>query len=140
MTAFYIIFAIVFLIYVIIYEGMNLRQRDERQKGNTKAAMKWEKARHGWGFLLRAGAIALMVPLFWGNWLEMMKWILVMCCISWPLFNLGLNLFRGLSIFYKGSTQTGTGSLIDRILNNTVLYWSLQGILLIGTIVILIIF
>lgn len=139
MTTFIIIFAITFLVYIIIYEGINLRQRDEVQRKNFDLAKKWESVRHGWGAVIRVGAVVLMVPLFWGDWLELIKWTLVMGCISWILYDMGLNLFRGLSILYKGTEQTSTGSTLDRILHSKILYWGLKGILLVGTIIYIII-
>ncbi len=132
MSTFNVIFAIVFLVYVAIYNGLFLRAKDEQEKINYKAKIKWEKAWHGWGFLLRIGSVVLITVFFWGNWPELITWTLAMANISWTLFDIIINLFRKKPWYYKGSKQTGTGSLIDRIINNEVLYWLLKFILFIS--------
>jgi|GEM_PF-3534295 len=133
-----IIWILIFLIYVAIYNGFYLREMDERSKSNYTAAGKWNTVWHGWGLLLRFGAVVLLIPLYWQYWKEFILWVLVIGTISWIVYDMIINLIRNRSIFYKGEKKTGTKSFIDRFLPNW-LYWGLKGLLLIATIIYIII-
>jgi len=138
MNTLQIIWILVFLIYVAIYNGLYLREMDERGKSNFEVAKKWNIIWHGWGSLLRAGAVVLLIPVFWNNWKEFILWVLVIGTISWIVYDMIINLIRNRSLFYKGEKKTGTKSFIDRFLPNW-LYWGLKGLLLIATITYIII-
>lgn len=132
-----IITAIIFLLYVSIYEGSVLSEKDALQAGDAVKTEKWEKFRHGWSTILRLGVFPMSFiyiwPLMWSK-----VWLLFLFIfLSWCVWNIILNLMRGKKWYYKSDS---TASWIDRLFKNVYVYWGVQFSTLLLSIIFFLIF
>jgi hypothetical protein len=132
-----IITAIVFLIYLSIYEGSVLAMKDAIEGGKSNLIGKFDQFRHGWSTLLRCAVVPISFFYFWhladlkhGIWI-----VLLFIFLAWTGWNIICNLSRGKSVFYKGSKKSGTSSFFDKLISNIYLYWGLQALVLIALVV-----
>ena len=135
-----LITALVFLIYIAIYEGVVLKMKDAMLAGDLATASKADRWRHGWSTILRMGSLAMafafVYPFSWNH-----LWVLfLMISLSWTAWNMILNGMRGKSIWYKGSVASGTNSVLDQLLSNVYVYWGLQGAVLVCALVSFLVF
>ena len=136
-----LIISIIFLVYVAIYEGMVLTMKDAIQSGDPDKAKKWDKVRHGWSTILRFASVPISMPYLYYVWPEWWKylWVLFLFIfLAWCFWNICLNLHRGLKWWYKGSS--GTSSWLDKLFGNIYVYWGLQFLALIISVICYIIF
>jgi len=133
------IVGIVLLVYLAIYEGMVLALKDKMSTTDALSTLKWDKARHGWSTLIRLSVVPLaIIPdviHFYPMWWYSLPLLGLYIFLAWTGWNTILNLMRGKEWYYKGSVQTGTSSVLDKALKNVYLYWSLQALVIIATLV-----
>ena len=135
-----LITALVFLIYIAIYEGVVLKMKDAIYRADLETANKADRWRHGWSTIMRLGSLAMgfayLFPLTWSK-----LWVLpLMIFLAWTAWNMILNRMRGKSIWYKGSIASGTNSILDQLLSNVYVYWGLQGAVLVCALVSFLVF
>ena len=93
------------LILIAIYNGLIINWRCNYK---NKSEL-WSKYWHFVGGLLRCSIAFLFT-----DW----KTAIAIMLIHWIFYDGIINLIRGKYIFYEGSASSGTGSTIDKLLNN----------------------
>lgn len=74
---------------------------------------------HLYGWIVRFIPAVFICWYFWGEWLRIVGFCLVYLHLGWTLYDGVINIGRGFNFFYQGSTQSGTGSWIDRNIGHT---------------------
>lgn len=92
---------------------------------------------HLYGWIIRFLPVVFITWSMWGSWTRIIGFTLIYTHLGWTMYDMVINLGRGLSIFYQGSKTSGTGSWIDRTFSPPVIF-SIKLILLISTIIYLI--
>ena len=132
----FIITGFCFIVWFALYNGFTLRWAWET---DATKKLKLSKIWHQLGSFVRACPIPFIIYYLIHDLFLMAVLLSWYAVFLWPLFDIVLNLSRGLSWSYKGSSKTGTGSLMDILMSDTV-HWILKSLVLISAIVITIIY
>jgi len=74
---------------------------------------------HLYGWIVRFIPAIFIFWHFWGEWARIGGFFLVYLHLGWTMYDGVINKGRGLSFFYQGTKQSGTGSWIDRNIGRT---------------------
>lgn len=132
----FIITGFCFIVWFALYNGFTLRWAWESDAAKKQ---KLSKLWHQFGTLVRVCPIPFIVYYFIQNLFLMAVLLAWYAVFLWPLFDIILNLSRGLNWNYKGSGKTGTGSLIDILLSDT-MHWILKCLIIASAVAITIIY
>lgn len=122
----FIITSFVFIVWFAIYNGFTLKWAWETVADKK---MKLSKLWHQFGSLVRACPLPFIIYYFRSDLFLMGVLIAWYLAFAWLLFDIALNLARGAHWYYKGSSKTGTGSIMD-ILLSTTMHWILKSLVL----------
>ena len=116
MSLFNLILSLVLVFMMGVYNGVFLRWHENPSQKNGIMF-------HSYGFLVRIALLLLLAPGF-GIW-DVMQWALylsVWAWVAWIGYDALINLWRNVpgnilqKIFYSGSKESGTTSIIDKYL------------------------
>lgn len=127
-----ILFAFLFNMVIVQY-NVSVIKWGTNDGDRSLHAKRW----HLYGWFIRFFPVAFTTWFMWGSWTWIIGFILIYMNLGWTMYDMMLNLGRDLSIFYQGSSSSGTGSWIDRTFSPIIIF-TIKLILLISTIIYLI--
>ena len=93
---------VIIIFLIAIYNALVINWKVNKDGKSSK----WSKYWHFVGGLIRI-FLAFSLVNFWDA--------IAILMMHWMFYDMIINYLRGLDLFYSGSVQSGTGSLIDRL-------------------------